>query len=62
MKLMGDNDNGMTGFTHIAENSKQLFCLLWGQNSCRLIQDQDIHPLYNNFTISTVCFCETDIV
>lgn len=49
MKLMGDNDNGMTGFTHIAENSKQLFCLLWGQNSCRLIQDQDIHPSVQQF-------------
>ena len=46
---MGDDDNGMTSFTHIAKDSKQLFRFLWCQNRCRLIQDQDIHTAVKQF-------------
>ena len=45
---MGYDDDGFPVIAHIAQNREKLVCLLRGQNSGRLIQDQDIRVAVEN--------------
>ena len=44
MHLMGNDDDGLSVVTHIAQHREQLLGLLGGQHGGGLVQDQDVRP------------------
>ena len=42
VELVRDDDNRFAVRLHIADDFKELFCFLWGQNGSGLVQDQNI--------------------
>ena len=46
---MGDDNDGAAVGSHVPEYREEFFCLLRGQDSCRLVQDQYIRAAVQDF-------------
>ena len=49
VEFMGDDDNGITGAAHFAQNGKELLGFLMGENRGRFIEDQDPRAVVQDF-------------
>ena len=46
---MGDDDNGIAGAAHFAQNGKELLGFLMGENRGRFIEDQNTRAVVQDF-------------